>query len=147
MIRTVLTDAQWAVIAPHCLGRECDPGRTGPDPRRFVEAVLWISRTGCPWRDLPEEFGRWNSVFKRFRRWVRADAFYRMFRVLAEDADFEYTMIDGSIVKVHRHGQGAKGDSKPSHRTLSRRDNDKDHGSDGRARQSDRLPPSARSGA
>ena len=49
MIRTVLTDAQWAVIAPHCLGRECDPGRTGPDPRRFVEAVLWISRTGCPW--------------------------------------------------------------------------------------------------
>ena len=66
MIRTVLTDAQWAVIAPHCLGRECDPGRTGPDPRRFVEAVLWISRTGCPWRDLPEEFGRWNSVFKRF---------------------------------------------------------------------------------
>ena len=102
MIRTVLTDAQWAVIAPHCLGRECDPGRTGPDPRRFVEAVLWISRTGCPWRDLPEEFGRWNSVFKRFRRWVRADAFYRMFRVLAEDADFEYTMIDGSIVKVHR---------------------------------------------
>ena len=147
MIRTVLTDAQWAVIAPHCLGRECDPGRTGPDPRRFVEAVLWISRTGCPWRDLPEEFGRWNSVFKRFRRWVRADAFYRMFRVLAEDADFEYTMIGGSIVKVHRHGQGAKGDSKPSHRTLSRRDNDKDHGSDGRARQSDRLPPSARSGA
>ncbi len=131
MIRTVLTDAQWAVpeefgrwnsvfkrSTPHCLGRECDPGRmvSGPDPRRFVEAVLWISRTGCPWRDLPEEFGRWNSVFKRFRRWVRADAFYRMFRVLAEDADFEYTMIDGSIVKVHRHGQGAKGGlkAKPS---------------------------------
>ena len=52
---------------------------------------------------------KWNSVFKRFRRWVKADAFYRMFRALAEDADFEYAMIDGSIVKVHRHGQGAKG--------------------------------------
>ena len=121
MIRTALTDAQWATIAPHCLGRECDPGRTGPDPRLFVEAVLWIARTGCPCRDLPEDFGKWNSVFKRFRRWVKADAFYRMFRVLAEDFDFEYTMIpsrafsmqcratDGIIVKVHRHGQGVKG--------------------------------------
>jgi len=109
LIRTALTDAQWASIAPHCLGRECDPGRTGPDPRRFVEAVLWIARTGCPWRDLPEDFGKWNSVFKRFRRWVKADSFYLMFRALTEDADFEYTMIDGTIVKVHRHGQGAKG--------------------------------------
>ena len=109
MIRTTLTDTQWAIIAPHCLGRESDPGRTGPEPRRFVEAVLWIARTGCPWRDLPEAFGKWNSVFKRVRRWVKADAFYRIFRALAEDADFEYAMIDGSIVKVHRHGQGAKG--------------------------------------
>jgi transposase len=109
LIRTTLTDTQWAIIAPHGLGRECDPGRTGPDPRLFVEAVLWIARTGCPWRDLPEAFGKWNSVFKRFRRWVKADAFYRMFRALAEDAHFEYAMIDGSIVKVNRHGQGAKG--------------------------------------
>ena len=52
---------------------------------------------------------KWNSVFKRFRRWVKADAFYRMFRALAKDADFDYAMTDGSIVKVHRHGQGAKG--------------------------------------
>ena len=109
MIRTALTDTQWEIIAPHCLGRDCDPGRTGPAPRLFVEAVLWIARTGCPWRDLPSEFGGWNTVFKRFRRWVKADAFYRMFRALAEDADFEYAMIDGTIVKVHRHGQGAKG--------------------------------------
>ena len=109
MIRTTLTDAQWKIIAPHCLGRECDPGRTGPDPRSFVEAVLWIARTGCPWRDLPAEFGGWNTVFKRFRRWVNADAFYRMFRVLAEDSDFEYAMTCGTITKVHRHGQGAKG--------------------------------------
>jgi transposase len=69
-----------------------------------VEAVLWIARTGCPWRDLPEEFGTWNTVFKRVRRWVKADAFCRMFRALSEDADFEYAMIDCSNVKVHRLG-------------------------------------------
>ena len=71
--------------------------------------MLWIARTGCPWRDLPPEFGKWNTVFKRFRRWVKADAFCIMFRALAEDNDFEYVMVDGTIVKVHRHGQGSKG--------------------------------------
>ncbi len=74
-----------------------------------MEAVRWIARTGCPWRDLPMEFGSWNTVDKRLRRWVKANAFYRMFRALAEGADLEYTMIHATITKVHRHGQGAKG--------------------------------------
>ena len=59
----------------------------------FVEAVLWIARTVCPWRDLQAEFGGFSPVFKRFRRWVKADVFYRMFTALAEDVDFEYAMI------------------------------------------------------
>lgn len=109
MTRYVLTDAQWAIIEPFCLGKPSDAGQTGRDPRLFMEAVLWIVRTGAQWRELPGEFGKWNSVFKRFRRWVKADAFYRMFKALSADTDCEYAMIDGTIVKVHRSGQGAKG--------------------------------------
>ncbi len=74
MIRTTLTDSQWHIIAPHCLGRECDPDRTGPDPRLFVEAVLWIARTGCPWRDLPEDFGKWISSVKQTIRGIVCSA-------------------------------------------------------------------------
>lgn len=109
MTRRVINDAQWAILAPHCLGKSTDPGQTGGDTREFMEAVLWIVRTGAQWRELPAEFGKWNSVFKRFRRWVIADVFYRMFKALTGGSDFEYTMIDGTIVKVHRSGQGAKG--------------------------------------
>ncbi len=109
MTRRVLNDNQWMIIEPFCLGKKIDPGQTGRDPRLFMEAVLWIVRTGAQWRELPAEFGNWNSVFKRFRRWVQADTFYRMFKALSEGADFEYAMIDGTVVKVHRSGQGAKG--------------------------------------
>lgn len=107
--RFLMSDGQWDLIEPHCLGKKSDPGRTGGDARLFVEAVLWIARTGAPWRDLPAEFGKWNSIFTRFRYWVKRDVFHRMFKELSADRDFEYTMIDGTICKVHRHGQGAKG--------------------------------------
>ncbi len=107
--RSILTDRQWAVIEPLCLGKKTDPGRSGTDNRLFLEAVFWIARTGSPWRDLPSQFGKWNTVFKRFRDWVKADVFKGFFDALSDDPDMEFAMIDGTIVKVHRHGQGAKG--------------------------------------
>ena len=94
---------------PHCLGKPSDPGRSGSDNRRFVEAVLWIVRTGSPWRDLPPFFGNWNTVFKRYRDWVKAGVFTRLFEACSDTPDMEYAMVDATIVKVHRHGQGAKG--------------------------------------
>ena len=109
MERFVLTDAQWAKMEPLCLGKPGDPGRSGTDIRRFVEAVLWVVRTGSPWRDLPPSFGNWNSVFTRFRDWVKADVWQRLFDAVADEPDMEYAMVDATIVKVHRHGQGAKG--------------------------------------
>jgi transposase len=109
MNRFILTDAQWAKMEPHCLGKPTDPGRTGSDARLFLEAVLWIARTGSPWRDLPEMFGNWNTVFTRYRYWVKADVFKKIFDAVSDEPDMEYAMIDGTIVKVHRHGQGAKG--------------------------------------
>lgn len=109
MVRTVLTDAQWTVMEPHCLGKPTDPGRSGLDNRLFLEAVLWIARTDSPWRDLPGEFGKWNTIFKRFRDWVKQDIFKRIFDAVSGDPDMEYAMIDATIVPVHRHGHGAKG--------------------------------------
>jgi len=109
LIRTVLTDAQWERIAPLLPGKEGDPGRSGEDNRRFVEGVLWIVRTGAPWRDLPEYFGKWFSVWKRFRRWALKGVFEKIFKTLSGEPDLEYALIDGTIVKVHRHATGAKG--------------------------------------
>ena len=110
MIRTILKDEQWEHIAPLCSGKKEDPGQTGGDARLFVEGVLWVLRTGSPWRDLPTYFRNWNSVFKRFRRWVKNGTFERIFNTISQfDLDLEYTMVDGSIVKVHRHGMGSKG--------------------------------------
>ena len=109
MIRTVLTDAQWQRIAPLLPGKKGDPGRSGDDNRRSLEGILWIVRTGAPWRDLPQHIGKWFTVWKRFRRWALNGVFEKVFKALSGEPDMEYALMDGTIVKVHRHGTGAKG--------------------------------------
>jgi putative transposase len=83
MDRLVLNDDQWQSISGLIIGRPDQKGSTGRDNRMFVEGVLWIVRTGSPWRDLPEAFGEWNSVFRRFSRWSRKGVWRRMFEAAA----------------------------------------------------------------
>jgi putative transposase len=108
-IRLVLSDEQWKRFEKLCVGKPEDPGGTGADNRMFVEAVLWIARTGSPWRDLPGIFGKWNSVFVRFNRWSEGGVWQRIFAALADDLDFEYLILDSTIVRAHQHAAGAKG--------------------------------------
>lgn len=108
-IRLVLSEAQWKCIEKLCVGKPEDPGGTGADNRMFVEAVLWIVRTGSPWRDLPDVFGKWNSIFVRFNRWSEGGVWQRIFATLADDPDFEYLILDSTIVRAHQHAAGAKG--------------------------------------
>ena len=110
--RFVISDAVWEKVASLLPGKASDRGVTAKDNRLFLEAVLWRVRTGLPWRDLPSEFGNWNSIFQRFRRWVRAGAFERIFDRLSGQPDFEYVLIDGTIVTAHQKASGAKGGAK-----------------------------------
>ena len=112
MIRHQLTDAQWLRIEHLVPGKKGDRGRHGEDNRLFVDAVLWIARAGAPWRDLPPVFGNWNSVFQRFRRWAKKGVWERIFNALVESPDFEYLIIDSTIVRAHQHAAGAKGGAK-----------------------------------
>jgi transposase len=112
LIRRELTDAQWRRIEQLLPGKQGDRGRSGEDNRAFVDAVLWIARSGAPWRFLPAEFGKWNSVFKRFRRWATKGVWQCVFNELVDSPDFEYLIIDSTIVRAHQHAAGAKGGAK-----------------------------------
>jgi len=113
MSRRNLTDYQWETLKNMIPGKPGDPGRTGADNRLFLDAVLWMARTGAPWRDLPGLFGRWNTTWKRFSRWSKKGAWEIIFGVLAQDdPDLEYVSIDGTIVRAHQHSSGGKGGPK-----------------------------------
>jgi len=73
-----------------------------------VEVVLWIVRTGSPWRDLPKPFGNWHSVYRRLSRWSKKGVWARMVEELAKDPDLEALFIDSTIVRAHQHAAGAQ---------------------------------------
>lgn len=107
MFRHEICDDHWNRIKDLLPGREGDPGITAKDNRLFINAVLWISKTGVPWRDLPERFGNWNSVWRRFDRWSRKGVWDHIFREL-QDPDLEWLLIDSTTARAHQHAAGAK---------------------------------------
>ncbi|MBC9248438.1 IS5 family transposase [Paracoccus sp. 11-3] len=106
--RLVLSDGQWNRISAYIIGDSRTRGSSGRDNRMFVEAVLWIVRTGSPWRDLPDLFGAWNSAFRRFSRWSRKGIWWRIFEAMSDDPDFEYLIVDSTIIRAHQHASGGK---------------------------------------
>jgi transposase len=108
MRRYALRDDQWSRIEDLLPGRDGSVGVTAGDNRLFVEAVLFRYRAGIPWRDLPERFGDWKNVHRRFSRWARTGVWKRVFEFLATDAENEYALIDSTIVRAHQHSAGAE---------------------------------------
>lgn len=105
--RYELKDAEWVHLAPLLPGKVGDAGRSAADNRLFVNAVLWIARSGAPWRDLPERFGPWNSVYRRFRRWAQKGVWQRVFEAV-QDPDLDWAMLDSTSVRAHQHAAGQK---------------------------------------
>lgn len=106
MRRFELSDEQWVRVEGLFPGKAGDPGQPAKDNRLFLDAVLWIVRTGAPWRDLPERFGDWNSTFQRFNRWAKKGVWLRVFDAL-QDPDLEWVMLDATIIRAHVHAAGA----------------------------------------
>jgi len=106
--RNILSHRQYARIAPLLPSQTGHSGRPYVQPHRHtLEGILWIARTGAPWRDLPPRFGKWGTVYQRFRRWTRAGVFDDVFRNLVADLNVGVIMVDGTFVKVHQHATGA----------------------------------------
>ena len=105
--RHALSDAQWERIQDLLPGRSGTPGRPAANNRLFVDAVLWIAKTGAPWRDLPERFGDWNKNFRRLDRWAKRGAWKAVFGAL-QDPDLEWLLLDSTIIRAHPHAAGAK---------------------------------------
>lgn len=115
MSRGDLTDAEWKRLEPLLPPQKPKTGRPAHDHRRIINGILWIDRTGAPWRDLPARYGPMGTVSCRFYRWRAAGIWQRIFAKLQElgDAagllDWDKHYVDGTVVRAHQHAAGAKG--------------------------------------
>lgn len=107
MIRGLMSDAEWAFFAPFVTASTGRPS----DYRRVLDGIFWVMRTGAPWRDLPEELGKWNSVYQQFRRWSLSGLWDVLLDALAGSGAVPKTvqMIDSTVIRAHHQAAGAKG--------------------------------------
>jgi transposase len=105
--RHAISDDNWERVESLLPGRPGTPGRNARDNRLFLDAVLWIGKTGAPWRDLPERFGPWNSAWRRFDRWAHKGVWQAVFEAL-QDPDLEWLMLDSTVVRAHPCAAGAE---------------------------------------
>jgi transposase len=107
--RYEIRDEEWErlkdILPPDKLTRQ---GRPPKSNRLILNAILWILRSGAPWRDLPERFGPWKTVYSRFNKWVKLGVFEKIFKILSADPDMQDLSIDSTSIKVHQHAAGAK---------------------------------------
>ena len=107
--RYELSDEEWSIISS--LIPEKEPGTKGRlpiDNRTAFNGIVWLARSGAPWRDLPERYGPWETIYSKFRKWLDDGILDNIFRILSLDADLSELMMDGTIVRAHQASAGAK---------------------------------------
>lgn len=112
-----ISDEVWNLLKPHLPGQRGQWGGIAQDNRRFINAILWILRTGAPWRDLPPSYGKWGTVYQRFRRWRDKGIWENILNKLINEPDFEWLIIDATHCKVHPDAAGAKDGNQDMSRT------------------------------
>ena len=111
-IRKELTNKQWHRIKLFFPDRTGERGRPPKNHRVMLNAILWILRTGAPWRDLPIQYGCWKSAYTRFSRWSKSGLWDKIFAHISKNNNNECNMIDSTAVKAHQHSSGGKGGKK-----------------------------------
>jgi transposase len=113
--RFELSDGQWERLRPLLPPQKARTGRPATDHRQILNGILWIIRTGAPWRDLPERYGPWSTVAARFYKWRASGLWDRLFAQVQEQADaagqidWRIHYVDGTVIRAHQHAAGAKG--------------------------------------
>jgi transposase len=114
MSRGELTDEQWERLRPLLPSQKPKTGRPAFDHRTILNGILWIDRTGAPWRDLPQRYGRWQTIASRFYRWRKAGIWQRLLHTIQQQADarrelgWDEHYIDSTIIRAHQHSAGPK---------------------------------------